>query len=511
MDPSQSTTRTQTLESVTGVHLMQAIGHKPAKGFWADAWSQVLKRPGAVLGIAWVSIITFFACFAPLIASGHPLVWRDMTGAEPVTTYPLFEYLTSVDLLLIFFGVAGPLWMLLPLPIARSKRLGILIAAGAQAALIALGAIYLQSRIRSGQAPALLLDAWMDTAEDSGLFGASGRRTLILIASLSISIIVSTAFLFIPFTRALLTRAAGVLCIGAVAFLCVSAKWTPKLESWPYHTREATGNFESVYTLVPWSPLQGDTAFNRKPPGSKPSEMIPEDRVYKTVEKPYILGTDANGRDVLSQMLHACRLSISIGFVSTSIAVVIGVTIGALMGYFGGWVDMVLYRVVEIFMSFPVLLLLIIAAGVLPRNTYVMMAIIGCFSWMTAARFIRAEFFKLRDQDFVQSARAVGLPLRSVLFKHMLPNGITPVLVDASFLIAAAINIEAIISYLGLGPGDRPSWGHLLSAATGQTGEFVWWLATFPGLAIFLTVLSYNLIGEALRDAIDPKLKKARV
>ena len=225
----------------------------------------------------------------------------------------------------------------------------------------------------------------------------------------------------------------------------------------------------------------------------------------------YTLGTDSLGRALLSQLLHACRLSISFGLVSTSIAVVIGVTIGALMGYFGGWVDMALYRLVEVFMAIPLLFLLIVAAAVLPKNTYVMMAIIGCVTWTGSARFIRAEFYKLRGQDFVQSARSVGLPLRSVLFKHMLPNGVTPVLVDASFAIAAAILAEAVLGFLGLVNPNQPSWGKLLSDATNQVGRFMWWLAIFPGLAIFLTVLSYNLIGEALRDAIDPKLKKARV
>jgi peptide/nickel transport system permease protein len=184
------------------------------------------------------------------------------------------------------------------------------------------------------------------------------------------------------------------------------------------------------------------------------------------------------------------------------------------MGYFGGVVDLVLYRIVEVFMAVPLLFLLIVAAGVLPdelRTTYTLMAIIGCFTWTGAARFTRAEFLKLRSQDFVQSARAVGLPLRSVLFKHMLPNGVTPVLVDASFGIAFAITIEATLSFLGLGPVDQASWGKLLASAYNQVGTFQWWLAVFPGAAIFLTVLSYNLIGEALRDAIDPKLKKARV
>jgi peptide/nickel transport system permease protein len=145
------------------------------------------------------------------------------------------------------------------------------------------------------------------------------------------------------------------------------------------------------------------------------------------------------------------------------------------------------------------------------RSTYVMMAIIGCFTWTGAARFTRAEFLKMRSQDFVQSARAVGLPLRAILFRHMLPNGVTPVLVDASFAIAAAITLEATLSFLGLGPTEQASWGKLLASATTSEGQFKWWLAIFPGMAIFLSVLAYNLVGEALRDAIDPKLKKARV
>lgn len=226
-------------------------------------------------------------------------------------------------------------------------------------------------------------------------------------------------------------------------------------------------------------------------------------------ERDFYLGSDPIGRDVLSQMLHACRLSISIGLVSTGISVLIGIVIGSLMGYFGGWVDLVLSRLVEIFMAIPVLFLLIVAASVLPRNTYVMMAIIGCVTWTGSARFIRAEFLKLRNQDFVQSCRAVGLPLHSTLFRHMLPNGITPVLVQASFGIAAAIIAEATLSYLGLGPYGQSSWGKLLSLTTGETGVFLWWMAVFPGAAIFFTVLAYNVLGENFRDAIDPKMRKA--
>lgn len=230
----------------------------------------------------------------------------------------------------------------------------------------------------------------------------------------------------------------------------------------------------------------------------------------------HFMGTDDSGSDVTARLIHATRVALSIGFVSTGIALFIGVTVGSIMGYFGGWIDIAGMRVIEMFMAIPRLLLLLTIIAFIPPQwndymLYAMMAVIGATSWMGSARFIRAEFFKLRDQDFVQAARAVGLPMRSILFKHMLPNGVTPVLVDASFGVAAAIFIETGLSFLGFGiKPPNPSWGQMLSSAVDQsTGVFYWWLAIFPGIMIFLTVFGFNLIGDALRDAIDPKLKKA--
>ena len=137
-----------------------------------------------------------------------------------------------------------------------------------------------------------------------------------------------------------------------------------------------------------------------------------------------------------------------------------------------------------------------------------MMAIIGALSSFSYAEFVRAEFLSLRDRDFVHAARAAGLPLHTIVFKHMLPNGLTPVIVNASFGIAGAILIESTLSFLGIGLQTESSWGSLLEQALGSGGTFFWWLAIYPGAAIFLTVLAYNLIGEALRDALDPKLNK---
>jgi peptide/nickel transport system permease protein len=219
------------------------------------------------------------------------------------------------------------------------------------------------------------------------------------------------------------------------------------------------------------------------------------------------LGTEINGGDVLSRMIHATRTALSIGLVSTGISVVIGVFIGGLMGYFAGRTDILGMRLIEIFEAIPVLFLLITFVAFFQRRDLIMiMVIIGLTGWTDEARFIRAEFLRLRKQDFVYAAVASGLPLRSILFRHLLPNGVAPILVTSSFGIASAILFESILSFLGLGPVDQPSWGQMLNQSLGVGGSFVWWIAMYPGLAIFLTVFAYNLLGEALRDALDPKL-----
>jgi ABC-type dipeptide/oligopeptide/nickel transport system permease subunit len=557
MSAPASTTRT-----ITGVEALLGSGAAEPKGFWADAWSRVLKRRGAVLGLCWLSVVAFFAVTGPLLASGHPLLmWTlDASGNRGGMTSPLLEHLRASDWLVLLGGIAGLLFIGLPLRTPRGERLGMLISAGVQAGLSAAAALAIAGFVADRNAP-----GWARSWEQTAWF--------IPLAAGVASVTFGLIFAFIPSTRTLRGRLLLVGLTTVIAGVTIAGTWKRPPDRFEYLALEREGKAEMLFTLVPWSPNQrpDDRDAKTLPPGASsesPLERIitqglpptgvlateHRDRVkervltlpmapsardtlarqlethftehpqftrselramlardLKAVGHPYRMGTDALGVDVASQMIHACRLAISIGFVSTGLAVLIGVTMGSLMGYFGGIIDLLLYRVVEVFMAVPVLFLLIVAAGVLPRNTYVMMAIIGCFTWHSAARFTRAEFMRLRSMDFVQSAKAVGLPLRSILFRHMLPNGVTPVLVDASFLIAAAILAEATLSYLGLGPPDQASWGRLLASATSEAGAPVWWLAVFPGLAIFLTVLSYNMIGEALRDAIDPKLRKARV
>ena len=220
-------------------------------------------------------------------------------------------------------------------------------------------------------------------------------------------------------------------------------------------------------------------------------------------ERTHWMGTDENGADVASRMIHASRIALGIGFIATGIALVIGTIIGGLMGYFSGIVDIIGMRLVEIFEAIPTLFLLLSFVAFFGRSIYMMMVIIGITAWSGYARYVRAEFLKLRQQDFVQAAIASGLPLRSILFRHMLPNGLAPLLVATSFGVASAILAEATLSFLGLGLVDDPSWGQLLNQAV-QSSTFNWWLAVFPSGAIFMTVFAYNLLGESLRDAVDP-------
>lgn len=275
----------------------------------------------------------------------------------------------------------------------------------------------------------------------------------------------------------------------------------PKLTIYEqYREAERAGQYDWVIrTPIPYSPRDylrdaGDTGLEQP--------LAAEARSH-------LLGTEANGADLFSRMIHASRIALGIGFVATGIAMFIGIIIGGLMGYFSGWVDMIGMRLVEIFEAVPTLFLLLTFVAFFGRSLYIMMVIIGITSWSGYARYIRAEFLRLRQQDYVQAAVACGLPLRSILFRHMLPNGIAPILVAASFGVASAILAEAVLSFLGLGLVDEPSWGQMLNQAV-QSSSFYWWMAFFPGGAIFFTVFAYNLMGEALRDAIDPHMQKGK-
>jgi peptide/nickel transport system permease protein len=224
----------------------------------------------------------------------------------------------------------------------------------------------------------------------------------------------------------------------------------------------------------------------------------------------HYLGTDQLGRDVFSRMLYGSRISLSVGFVAVVISIFIGILVGAVAGYYGGWVDSFLMRFVDIMFCFPTFFLILTVVTILGPKFYNVMVVIGITSWMGTSRFVRAEFLSLRERDFVQAAKALGVKDSRIIFRHILPNALAPVFVTATLDVATAILVEAGLSFLGFGvQPPAPSWGNILTE--GRTYIFdAWWLTVFPGLAILITVLSFNLLGEGLRDALDPRLRGRR-
>ena len=365
---------------------------------------------GARIGFAWVFLLVFVACFAPLLANSMPL----LVSQQGEISSPILRYLSAEDIaLMVLFIVGLLLWKL---PIRFSKKV------------------------------------------------------LLLLATVVVSYVVALFFFSPPIT---------------VVYE-------------QFREQAAAGAYEwQVLPPIPYSPSDylrdfGDTSLT--------APVLEGGRFH-------LMGTDSTGSDVASRMVHASRVALSIGFIATGISMFIGIIIGGQMGYFSGRFDMIGMRLVEIFEAIPVLFLLLAFVAFFGRSVYIIMIIIGITGWSGYARYVRAEFLKLRKQDFVQAAIASGLSLRSILFRHMLPNGIAPVLVVASFGVAAAILTEATLSFLGLGPVEAPSWGGMLNEAV-KSSVFNWWLAVFPGGAIFFTVFSYNLMGEALRDAVDPQLAR---
>jgi peptide/nickel transport system permease protein len=243
--------------------------------------------------------------------------------------------------------------------------------------------------------------------------------------------------------------------------------------------------------LAPYDPAAYDVQQILLPPGAQ-----------------HWFGTDQLGRDVFSRMLYGARISMAVGFVSVGIAVLLGTVIGTFAGYYGGRVDELLMRFVDLMLNFPRLFLLLTLIALLRPSIWVIMAVIGFTGWMGLARLVRGEILSLREREFVQGARALGAADTRIMFKHILPNALVPVLVSATLGVAGAILTESGLSFLGLGvQPPTPSWGNILIDGKANI-EIAWWLSAFPGLAILATVLAYNLLGEGLRDALDPRLRQ---
>ena len=247
----------------------------------------------------------------------------------------------------------------------------------------------------------------------------------------------------------------------------------------------------AVFPPIPWGP----------------SEIVLSQK-YQSPGPEHLLGTDRLGRDVLAGIIHGSRYALVIGLVSVSISLLIGVMLGAMAGYFGGWADLLLARLFELWSAIPAIFLIITVAAFFPPSLFFIMIIIGLTGWVTIARLTRSQFLHVRNYEYVEAARALGCATPRVIWHHILPNAIAPVLVPATFGVGLAILAESGLSFLGIGvPAETITWGAILAGA--RSNAAAWWLAVVPGLAIFFTVTLYNLVGDGLRDALDPKMPGA--
>lgn len=221
------------------------------------------------------------------------------------------------------------------------------------------------------------------------------------------------------------------------------------------------------------------------------------------------LGTDDLGRDILSRMIWGSRISLSVGFAAVGIATIIGTILGALAGYYGGWMERIIMRFIDVMLAIPTFFLILAVIAFIGPSIWNIMVIIGLTSWMGVARLVRAEFLTLKEREYVLAAKALGARDVRIIFRHIMINSMAPVLVSAILGIASAILVESALSFLGLGvQPPTPSWGNILTLGKDNI-EIAWWLSVFPGFAILVTVLGYNLLGEGLRDALDPRLWEA--
>jgi peptide/nickel transport system permease protein len=268
-------------------------------------------------------------------------------------------------------------------------------------------------------------------------------------------------------------------------------KWPADIVNADWKEFDQQGKLSStIWPPIKWRSSNQDLVNNSAPPGGD-----------------HILGTDEIGRDVLSGLIHGSRIALSIGFLSMFFAISIGVILGALAGFYGGWVDILISRLIELVITFPTFFLIITVVAMFQTGSiWLVMILIGLTSWPSIARFTRGEFLRVRNMEYVSAATALGLSNTRVIFRHVLPNSLAPVLVTSAFGIASAILTEAGLSFLGFGvPPTIVTWGSVLNEARGNVTA--WWLAVFPGFMIFISVFCYNLVGDGLRDALDPRLR----
>lgn len=335
-------------------------------------------------------------------------------------------------------------------------------------------------------APGLSRDLWRRLRRNS--FGMTGLIVILLLFCLS--------YLapLIANSKPIVMRFDGKTYFPAVAEMLPFNLFLhyPELRSFDYAASRGDRSIHRVPAVVPYSPYESSLDDKLQQPSRR-----------------HWMGTDTLGRDVFSRVVHGSRVSLKVGLVATGLAVLIGLCLGAIAGFYGGATDIVISRLIEVMMCFPFFFLILAVIAFLPPSIFSIMIVIGVTRWTGIARYTRAEFMRVKQQDFAAAARALGASDRNIIFRHILPNSLAPIFVSASFGVASAILIEAALSFLGLGvQPPTPSWGGILANAR-EFMDVAWWLALFPGLAIFVTVTAYNIFGEGLRDAADPRQSRA--
>lgn len=533
------------------------------RSFFGRVGVRLLGSWAARSGLAWVGVVTLLAVLAPVLASSFPVLWRAPGGSW---TSPLLQELTPTDAVLLWLGLSlcVTAWFG---SASRPLRFG---AALCSAATATIPAWWFVARRSIDAADAARAAGDTDGPPVVWLYALGVVVVLAVLAWLGSMVRRNRGLLV---ATAVLGVVGGGLMLGLRIEPSLAPVYSEYREAIAEAQAQGEPVPEAVWAPIPYSPNDAMSDYQVREmlaPGAGPSRRVVVDRIVRDVKvltddltpntdaerdrsveqtlawarqrqvdwsqanprerqrqariasridglasvqvdgRFHWLGTTASGTDVASRMIHACRIALAIGFVATGIAVAIGIVVGGAMGYFSGWVDLIGMRLVEIFASIPTIFLLITIVAVYGRDLYLMMAVIGLTGWIGYALFVRAEFLKLRNAEYVDAARAGGAGLWRIWLRHMLPNGVTPLLISASFGVAAAIRTEATLSFLGLGLVNEPSWGQMLQRAReGLAGSGAWWIAVFPILAIFLTVFAYNLIGEALRDALDPKSVRA--
>jgi peptide/nickel transport system permease protein len=240
--------------------------------------------------------------------------------------------------------------------------------------------------------------------------------------------------------------------------------------------------------LLPWSPDSIDMTHRLTPP-----------------EAGHLMGTDELGRDVLGRMLHGARISLLVGVVSALLSLVVGASLGAIAGYYGGIADWLISRLIEIVLCFPFIFLVLGIVALFKPSITTLIVALGLSSWTTEARFVRGELLRVRESEFAHAARAIGASHPRIIARHLLPNAIAPAIVSSTFGVATAILTESALSFLGLGvPLPTPSWGNIVSGAQEHI-DYAWWLIAFPGIVIFVTAAACNILGDQLRERLDPR------